>query len=640
MTIRPLTPDDRPQIGRYRILGELGSGGMGRVLLGVGADGRLVAVKQVHAHLLHEVEYRARFRREVTATTRVSGAFTAPVIDFDVDSPDPWLAAVFVVGLPLDKAVSEYGPLPVPAVRRLAAGLASALQAIHQAGLIHRDLKPANVLLAADGPRVIDFGIASISENPSGLTETGSVLGSPAFMSPEQTLADRLTPASDVFSLGSVLMMAATGASPFAAPSLAYTLFNIAHTQPQLESLPPELRSLIEPCLHKDPAARPTPAQILDYLGDPMQHELPWPQSVHHEIDRQHSELVALTADPNATSVLPGARRSARVGAGAGNNWQQGERGRGRRTIALTALSALLVLMLAVTAAVVWVRGGDDTAQAAPQELTLAQLREVDACAWLKKAVGEALPADVAGDFPTDVAEWKLRPHSWWGCSSVRLGERYMYFRPGAHLYGISTASTGGTIPNGSYGAGQPVMGRSDAYMCERSIRTAGDLQWGLTIEAGSNSCQQLDYIILRLAAVIDIPRLSDARSSLASVDPCALADPATLGPLIGALPDLPSAFSAHSCTWEGLSSVEITTNRSAVIDADDPVIDLGDGRRLVAPKSTVASICNREYVFRQIGDEYEVMAIKVQGGGDNQQVCAVAESVARTAVDRLPEVK
>ncbi|MRH88654.1 protein kinase [Nocardia sp. SYP-A9097] len=147
MTIRPLALGDPQQIGRYRILGILGAGGMGRVLLGTGPDGRLVAVKQVHAHLLDEIEYRARFRREVTASTRVSGAFTAPVIDFDVDSATPWLASVFVVGVPLDTAVERHGPLPPAAVRMLAAGLASALHAIHQAALIHRDLKPANVLL-------------------------------------------------------------------------------------------------------------------------------------------------------------------------------------------------------------------------------------------------------------------------------------------------------------------------------------------------------------------------------------------------------------------------------------------------------------------------------------------------------------
>ncbi|WP_067695619.1 serine/threonine-protein kinase [Nocardia jejuensis] len=637
MTIRALTPDDPPQIGRYRILGELGSGGMGRVLLGTGPDGRLVAVKQVHPHLLDESDYRARFHREVAATTRVSGAFTAPVIDFDINSSSPWLASVFVVGLPLDKAVTEYGPLPPAAVKRLAAGLASALHAIHHAGLIHRDLKPANVLLAVDGPRVIDFGIASMTENPSGLTVTGSVLGSPAYMSPEQALAERVTAASDVFSLGSVLMMAATGSGPFTAPSLAYTLFNIAHTQPHLEALPPELRALIEPCLDKDPAARPTPAQILDFLGDPFEHDLPWPGPVHHEIDRQHAELAALTADPNATSVLPGARRSALAGARSSADIGGNQRPRSRRVIVLSATIAFLVVALAVSAAVVWVRG-NGTSQAAPRELTLSQVRSADACAWLKKALQEPIPASIAQDFPADVSAWQLTSADSWNCySGVRLGGQQLTFRPGAYLYG--TNSTGGKIPEGSYGADQPILGSSDSSTCDRSFRTVDDNQWGVSVSAGANFCTQLEYILSRLAAVSEIPVLPDAATSLVSVDPCSLADGTTLRPLVGALPAVPSEVAAHSCKWQGSASVEITTQHGVSgVDKSDPVIDLGNAEQLIASTSTVASICDREFIPRN-GTANEVLTVRVQTANDsNENICAIAESVARTAVDRLPK--
>ncbi|MET8873434.1 serine/threonine-protein kinase [Nocardia sp. NPDC004604] len=263
--VTQLQPGDPARIGRYLLLGQLGAGGMGRVLLGVGPDGRLVAIKQVHAHLITEEDFLPRFRREVQTSARVSGAFTAAVIDFDIESETPWLASIFVPGVPLDKAVQDHGPLPSAQVRTLAVGLASALRAIHGVGLIHRDLKPANVILAEDGPRVIDFGIARAVEGRSELTHTGSIIGSPAFMSPEQAQSEALTPASDIFSLGAVLAMTAGGKSPFAGSSLPHTLYNIVHTQPDLSGLPPEVRHLVEPCLRKDPKTRPTPAEILDF---------------------------------------------------------------------------------------------------------------------------------------------------------------------------------------------------------------------------------------------------------------------------------------------------------------------------------------------------------------------------------------
>ncbi|MFB8002191.1 serine/threonine-protein kinase [Nocardia sp. NPDC056000] len=345
MTVQPLTPDEPRTIGRYRVLGVLGSGGMGRVLLGAGPDGRLLAIKQVHAHLLNQRGYRARFQREVSASTRVSGAFTAPVVDFDVDGETPWLASVFVVGVPLNRAIEQYGPLPIPAVRALAAGLAVALADIHRAGLVHRDLKPANVLLTADGPRVIDFGIAYMMENPGGLTETGSTLGSPAFMSPEQTLGEPVTAASDMFSLGSVLATAASGNNPFQAASLAYTLFQIAHGASDLDNVPAELRSLIEPCLYKDPSHRPTPAQLLAGLGRQPEGPAPWPDSIRDAIDRQGREFAGIASDPNATLVGSRASRSAgptRAGGASGS----------RRKLAWLSVAALLAVVALVAGVV------------------------------------------------------------------------------------------------------------------------------------------------------------------------------------------------------------------------------------------------------------------------------------------------
>ncbi|MFH8370421.1 serine/threonine-protein kinase [Streptomyces sp. NPDC018031] len=305
--MRPLGPADPATAGPYRLLAELGRGGMGRVLLGASPDGRLVAVKQVHQRLAADDGFRARFRREVAASRRVSGAYTAAVMDADAEAPLPWLASVFVNGPSLGAAVEESGPLPEESVRRLAAGLATALVEIHRTGLIHRDLKPENVLLAEDGVRVIDFGIARVAEGTEAteLTQTGWVVGSPAFMSPEQAEGRELTVAGDVFSLGAVLAMAATGHSPFAAPSMAGTLYNVVHAEPDLSAVAPRLRAVVGPCLAKDPAARPTPEQLLALLGSTAHSGRPWPPAVHRAIAAQRADIDRLLGDTDRT-LVPG----------------------------------------------------------------------------------------------------------------------------------------------------------------------------------------------------------------------------------------------------------------------------------------------------------------------------------------------
>ncbi|MFD3992235.1 serine/threonine-protein kinase [Streptomyces sp. NPDC058583] len=295
--MRPLGPTDPRTAGPYRLLSELGRGGMGRVFLGAAPDGRLAAVKQVHARLAADEDFRARFRREVAASRRVSGACTAAVMDADTEAATPWLASVFVAGPSLGAAVERSGTLPVETVRRLAVQLATALDEIHRAGLVHRDLKPENVLLAEDGARVIDFGIARAAEAGAGaghvteLTGTGLVVGSPAFMSPEQAEGKELGPASDVFSLGSVLALASTGASPFAGPSTFQALYNVVHTEPDLTAVPAELRPLVTWCLAKDPAARPAPAQLLASLGPAAPVARQWPPAVHAAIADQRRDI-------------------------------------------------------------------------------------------------------------------------------------------------------------------------------------------------------------------------------------------------------------------------------------------------------------------------------------------------------------
>ena len=241
---------------------------MGRVFLGRSAGGRPVAVKVIRADLGADPEFRERFRREVAAAQKVNGLYTALVVDADLDGPTPWLATAYVAGPSLADAVGRHGPLPVTAVSVLAAGLAEGLAAIHAAGLVHRDLKPSNVLLADDGPRVIDFGISRAAE-ASVLTRTGLVIGSPGFMSPEQAEGREVGTPSDVFSLGAVLTFAATGQGPFGTGPTAALVYRIVHAQPTLDGIPAQLRPLIERCLAKHPGRRPTTADVLAEVGDP-----------------------------------------------------------------------------------------------------------------------------------------------------------------------------------------------------------------------------------------------------------------------------------------------------------------------------------------------------------------------------------
>ena len=264
-SLEELQVSDPKEVGPYLLLGRLGAGGMGQVFLGRSPGGRLVAVKVVRADLSGDPEFRARFAREVAAARRVSGVFTAPVVDADPAASLPWLVTAFVNGLSLSQAVDDYGPLPVASVLALAAGLAEGLGAVHAAGVVHRDLKPSNVLLAPDGPRVIDFGISQ-AVDATHLTRTGMVIGSPAFMSPEQVKGGAVGPASDVFSLGAVLAFAATGHEPFGSGAPTAQLFRVVHGSPHLDQLPGDVRPLVERCLTKDPSQRPTARQFLAEL--------------------------------------------------------------------------------------------------------------------------------------------------------------------------------------------------------------------------------------------------------------------------------------------------------------------------------------------------------------------------------------
>jgi outer membrane protein assembly factor BamB len=302
----PLGAEDPRVIGEFRLHALLGSGGMGRVYLASSPGGRAVAVKVVHPRLARDAAFLDRFRREVAAAQAVNGGYAAPVVAAGPDDHPPWLATAYVAGPSLQEVVTETGPLPEDAVLKLAAGLAEALRDIHDTGLVHRDLKPANVLLAEDGPRVIDFGIARAMDGTV-LTSAGSVLGTPSFMSPEQAQAQPTGPASDVFSLGGVVYFAATGDSPFGSGNPAVMLYRIVHTEPDLDRLPPRVRDLAAACLAKDPARRPAPAELaFAPLGVAPAGESPdafWPAPVALIIaDHQARFAAGLMAGPRPSA--------------------------------------------------------------------------------------------------------------------------------------------------------------------------------------------------------------------------------------------------------------------------------------------------------------------------------------------------
>jgi hypothetical protein len=295
--MQPLTSEDPAVVGGYRLHGRLGAGGMGRVYMASTPAGRPVALKVVRPELGEDQVFRARFRQEIQAARRVHGLYTAQVLDADPVATPPWLVTAYVPGPSLQEAVTGHGPMPEAMAFRLVAGIAEALQAIHSAGVVHRDLKPSNVLLAPDGPRVIDFGIARALEATS-LTRSGMMVGSPQFMAPEQILDKPVTPAIDVFALGSLAAYAVLGRPPFGEGHTAAVSYRVLHEPPDLRGCPPQLRTLIDRCLSKDAAARPAPSQIVEFCrARATGTATPWPSPPPPVTDR--------TVAPQAPATAP-----------------------------------------------------------------------------------------------------------------------------------------------------------------------------------------------------------------------------------------------------------------------------------------------------------------------------------------------
>jgi predicted Ser/Thr protein kinase len=327
---RPLRPGDPATLGEYRLAGLLGEGGMGTVYLAHDRHGRPVAVKVIRPDLAADDEFRQRFRSEVSRVRQVPPFCTAEVLDADPDHRSPYLVVEYVDGPSLAEVVEKQGPLSAANLHALAIGVATALTAIHGAGVVHRDLKPRNVLLGPVGPKVIDFGIARAMEVTSQLTRTNQLLGTVAYMAPERFDTDTgpaLGPASDVFAWGAVIAYAGTGRTPFGADSPPATAARILTQPPNLSGLPRDLGDLVALALAKSPADRPTARELLDMLIGSGPPDPVAAAAINGRIRRR----------PAAASGQP--HRPARHAAAGG--------GARRRTVLKASLAAGLALALA-----------------------------------------------------------------------------------------------------------------------------------------------------------------------------------------------------------------------------------------------------------------------------------------------------
>ncbi|MFG2346337.1 bifunctional serine/threonine-protein kinase/ABC transporter substrate-binding protein [Streptomyces phaeochromogenes] len=388
----PLLPTDPASIGGHRLLARLGAGGMGVVYLGRTEAGALAAVKVIQAEYAHEPDFRARFRREVESARRVTSPWAVPVTGADPDADEPWLATAFVPGPSLEEAVARHGPLPTRSVRVLGRMLAAALREVHAAGLVHRDVKPANVLLAVDGPRLIDFGIARATDETA-ITSTDMVVGTPGFLSPEQAEArgSAVGPASDIFSLGCLLAYAASGRPPFGTGTADALLYRTVHDEPDLAGIEAEenaeentedsgdteetedtggieLLTLLRLCLAKDPADRPTAEQFGTVLliedAVPEGGQIDWlPEDVVRIIADRSAEMLALP-DIEPTVVDASAESSAEAPGDGDATSGSGKASPGRRR--LLASGAALLLAAGGTAAWAALRDEDDPGGSAP----------------------------------------------------------------------------------------------------------------------------------------------------------------------------------------------------------------------------------------------------------------------------------
>lgn len=345
---RPLQAGDPAVVGTYRLTGRLGQGGQGVVYLGTAPDGTETAVKVLGAEWAQDAEFRRRFEREAGAARRVASFCTAQVLDAAFDVEQPYIVSEYVPGPSLKEEVERDGPRSGNELHRLAVATATALVAVHEAGIVHRDFKPANVLMAAEGPRVIDFGIARTGDVTG--VQTQSVIGTPGYMAPEQINGDPVSPATDVFAWGAVMVFAATGRAPFTGDSMPAVIHRIMTATPDLAGLAEPWRSIVERCLAKDSAQRPASDELLMRL-----------------LGRRESG--AATTDPSAHTGPASPEeemRAAPAGAESGGSSESG--GQARRRLAVVGAAAALLLVAGAGGYAAWAMRTPDPAPSAAED--------------------------------------------------------------------------------------------------------------------------------------------------------------------------------------------------------------------------------------------------------------------------------
>lgn len=616
--MKSLGPHDPRMAGRHRLIAVIGQGAMGRVLLGRSPDGRLVAVKMIHRHLAQNPEFRARFRLEVQASQRVTGAYTAAVMDADPDASEPWLASVFVPGPSLRAAVDQFGPMPLGGLRLLTAGLASALMEIHRAGMVHRDLKPSNVLLAEDGPRVIDFGIARALEGDIQLTSTGSIIGSPAYMSPEQAEGRQLSAASDVFSVGAMLLLAATGQSPFLGASTPQTLYNVVHNRADTSRVPTVLRPVLDACLDKRPAYRPTPAQLLESV-DAVTAQSSWPGAVRQQIVQARAGAQRWVALDGRIPDPDKRRRPAR--------W------------AIAAAAATL-LVAGGTTAVLLTRPESTPDPLANKTLELSddQLRLVDSC--------KLLGTDVVGTLGQPLKP-KLTNSSVCSTQFATADGK----KPEMTV-SVGTVLAGSRREIGTSVAGKPILDTTttETQSCARGIALRAKPFVGVELKIGladgdvcELSLQALKAVVTRL--VTDPPQVSPPKQSVVPLDPCTSVDPTVIETTMGSKAE-PSPENVHGCSWKDTGFGLLTVRTAEAIRVDsisrytNLVVNGGKLGGLAATRITTSGgVCTTIHLVRPtIEDRGELITVMVVPADPSavDAACAATESVLRGVVDRL----
>ncbi|MFD3705484.1 protein kinase [Nocardia sp. NPDC058658] len=622
---------DPTQLGRYRIVGLLDPQPNFRLLLAAAPDNSLRVVEQSLPRLLELPDLRLRLRHGAVSAMRVSGPGNATVLDVDADDELPWMARTFVPSVRLDRAVADFGPLPVEAVRALASALAHALQGVHAAGLVHQRVRPDTVALTKDGIELAGVEVLG-----------GTLLAPPDYLSPEQSVHGVLTTASDVFSLGSVLAFAASAVAPFAAPSVPYTLFNIAQRDPDLSEVPESLRELIAACLRKDPLARPSPAQIIAYVGARQQA---WPSDIVDEIDRTERAVSAmLAAAPAPASVEP--VNSASVGsafaaaARFGRNRYASLRDRVDATSVRTrrVFAAAIVVALVASGALWMSRTGDSAAAEPPKVLSTAEIRQLDSCAWLRSAMGDTV---AWREKPSRTESWRFELDKYWNCSADEQPRAYgdaIRLSLGVDLREVP--------PNRRLVDGITVLSDDDEH-CRRAIAGSdSDGRTGILLEfdtdlAKKQGCAVADHVITELARSLrTAPRRPDTAISLSSVDPCALLDRPRANAAVPRLaPEPTTPENSHECRWYGSAQVTLHVARTSFKPTGTVSVD---GVTLLTdddPSGPVTG-CSRIYRHRTIDEKhYEAMELAIQGPHvDSASICRTVESLMVQAVRQLPK--